>query len=351
MTSTNMHTHNRQAGQTTTIVALALGLFLLGVAGLAVDVTNWVFHRQMAQGAADAACTAGVMDLVSSASSGGTSFGNFPAGSPPASFLCSASSTTAACQYAAFNGYSAPGLLANQVSNDVKISFPSSAAGLQTCSSTVPPPCIPPTTTVANPFILVNVFDRVPTTFTGIITGKRTADVSASAVCAVINSTAPVPIIVLNPSCSHAFQMSGNPTLQIVGGPSRSVEVNSSNASCAAATTNAAGGCDASGPTIDLSKGGTSFSGSEFAVVGQPKSAPSGFNPGTTGDWATGGPISDPYTLLAAPTSPSASPTDLTSVSNPLNTNTNYVPYPTNGCPDHAGCLLYQPGLYSHAII
>src|SRR6266478_1827742 len=106
MTSTNMHTRNRQAGQTTTIVALALGLFLLGVAGLAVDVTNWVFHRQMAQGAADAACTAGVMDLVSSASSGGASFGNFPTGSPPASFLCSAATTPpapAACQYAAFN--------------------------------------------------------------------------------------------------------------------------------------------------------------------------------------------------------------------------------------------------------
>ena len=346
MTSTNMHTRNRQAGQTTTIVALALGLFLLGVAGLAVDVTNWVFHRQMAQGAADAACTAGVMDLVSSASSGGTSFGNFPAGSPPASFLCSASSTTAACQYAAFNGYSAPGLLANQVSNDVKISFPSSAAGLQTCSSTVPPPCIPPTTTVANPFILVNVFDRVPTTFTGIITGNRTADVSASAVCAVINSTAPVPIIVLNPSCSHAFQMSGNPTLQIVGGPSRSVEVNSSNASCAAATTNAAGGCDASGPTIDLSKGGTSFSGSEFAVVGQPKTAPSGFNPGTTGDWATGGPISDPYMLVSAPTVPAASPTDLPA--GPI-----MVTYPTDGCPDHppAQCAEYKPGLYTNPIV
>src|SRR5260370_11128204 len=99
MTSTNMHTRNRQAGQTTTIVALALGLFLLGVAGLAVDVTNWVFHRQMAQGAADAACTPGVMDLVAGASSGAASFGNFPTGSPPAPFLCSASSTTLAREY------------------------------------------------------------------------------------------------------------------------------------------------------------------------------------------------------------------------------------------------------------
>src|SRR5260370_29636810 len=133
MTPTNLamgrQIRNRQAGQTTTIVALALGLFLLGVTGLAVDVTNWVFHRQMAQGAADAACTAGVMDLVASASAGGASYGNFPASSPPNSFLCSASSTTAACQYASFNGYSAPGLVANQPSNDLKISFSASAPG------------------------------------------------------------------------------------------------------------------------------------------------------------------------------------------------------------------------------
>jgi hypothetical protein len=336
-----MHTRNRQAGQTTTIVALALGLFLLGVAGLAVDVTNWVFHRQMAQGAADAACTAGVMDLVSSASSGGTSFGNFPTGSPPASFLCSASSTTAACKYASYNGYGAPGLVANQVSNDVKISFPTSAAGLQTCSSTVPPPCIPPTTTVANPFILVNVFDRVPTTFTGIITGKRTADVSASAVCAVINATAPVPIIVMNPSCTHAFQIDGSSTVQIVGGPARSIEVNSNNTTCAAATGNSQ--CLSSG-TIDLSQGGPSFTGSEFAVVGQPKTAPTGFMPGTTGDWSGGGPISDPYALVSAPNSSGL----LTSLTNtaPIS-----VAHNIDGCPDSAGCNKYLPGIYTNPIV
>src|SRR5712692_5045724 len=343
MTSTNMHTRNRQAGQTTTIVALALGLFLLGVAGLAVDVTNWVFHRQMAQGAADAACTAGVMDLVASASAGGASYGSFPASppSPPNSFLCSASSTTAACQYAAFNGYNAGGLVANQVSNDVKISFPSSAPGLSVCSSTNPPPCIPPAAIAPYPFILVNVFDRVPTTFTGIITGNRTADVSASAVCAVINSTAPVPIIVMNPSCTHAFQVDGASTVKIVGGPTRSIEVNSNNTTCAAAT--GLSQCLSSG-TIDLSQGGPNFTGSEFAVVGQPKTAPTGFMPGTTGDWSGGGPISDPYALVSAP--------DKTGLSTSL-TNTAPIPVLHNidGCPDDHGCLKYLPGIYTNPIV
>jgi Putative Flp pilus-assembly TadE/G-like len=343
--TTSQHAANRQAGQTTTLVALALGIFLLGLAGLSVDVSNWWFHKQMAQGAADAACTAGVMDLLSNASAG-SSVGGFPAGSPPAAFTCSSGSTTAACQYATLNGYGGGGLQAGQGSNDVQISFPGSVPGVATCSSTVPPPCVPATATVANPFILVNVVDRVPTTFTGMITSNRTTDVTASAVCGVLQSTAPVPIIVLNPSCPHAFQMSGNPTLKIVGGPTRSVEVNSSNSSCAAATTNSANGCNSNGPTIDLSKGGPSYTGSEFAAVGQPKTPPTGFTPGTTGDWATGGPISDPYALLSAPTVPSLSPTNSGGVAvlyDPTNA--------TTGCPDHSGCSLYKPGLYTSPIV
>jgi Putative Flp pilus-assembly TadE/G-like len=340
---------NRQAGQTTTIVAMVLGLFLLGMAGLAVDVSNWWFHRQMAQGAADAACTAGVMDLLGNASSGGA-FGNFPAGSPPASFLCSGASTTAACKYAALNGYPAGGLVANTPSNDVKISFPGSVPGMQTCSTTVPPPCVPATTTVANPFILVNVFDRVPTTFTGIITGKHTMDVATSAVCGVLQSTAPVPIIVMNPTCQHAFELSGSTTVKIAGGPTRSIEVNSSNLTCAAATGTSQ--CDASG-TIDLSKGGPNFTGGDFAVVGQPKSAPGNFIPGTTGHWSSGGPISDPYALVSAPSVPAQSPTDdgFPIHPNQLNTYAGYVAHNVDGCPDGAGCIEYQPGLYQQSIV
>ena len=333
---------NPQAGQTTTIVAVAMGLFLLGMAGLAVDVTNWFFHRQMAQGAADAACTAGVMDLLANASGGG-SLGNFPVGSPPASFNCSSASSSAACQYAALNGYNGTGRVANVASNDVVVSFPSSLPGMNVCSSTNPPPCVPATSTVAHPFILVNVLDRVPTTFTGTITGRRTTDVAASAVCGVLQSTAPVPIIVLNPSCQHSFQLSGSSTVKIIGGPTRSVQVNSDNASCAAATSNSPSQCNSTGPTIDLSRGGPSFSGSDFAVVGQPKTAPTGFSPGTSGGWSNGGPISDPYMLVSAPTRPALSVTD---------NNPTMVSYGVDGCPDQTSkCAEYKPGLYTHPII
>ena len=45
-------------GQVTITVVLAMGIFLLGAMGFAVDMANLWFHRQSAQTAADAACTA-----------------------------------------------------------------------------------------------------------------------------------------------------------------------------------------------------------------------------------------------------------------------------------------------------
>ena len=80
-----------------------------------------------------------------------------------------------------------------------------------------PPPCVP--TGVASPFIEVVVKDRVPTTFTGLLSGNRTTDVAGSAVCGMLQSTSPVPIIVLHPTCSHPFEVSGSATVKIVGGP------------------------------------------------------------------------------------------------------------------------------------
>jgi len=326
---------SRQSGQTVTLVLLCLGLFLLAAVGLSVDISNWWLHKQTAQGAADAACTAGVMDLLANAT--GQSVGGFPAGAPPASFNCSTATGAAACKYAALNGYDGSGFVASTPSNDVAVSFPGSVPGLNACGPTNPPPCVP--STVATPFIQVTVRDRVPTTFTGLVSGKRTTDVAGSAVCGVLQSTSPVPIVVLNPTCPHPFQISGNSTVKIVGGPPRSVQVNSSNASCAAATSNAANQCNSTGPVIDLSKGGPSFSGSDFGVFGQPKTAPAGF---TGANWTTGTPISDPYMQVSAPTVPTTSVTNTAPIA---------VAYNVDGCPDHSGCSKYLPGLYTKAIV
>src|SRR5947207_2615154 len=156
-----------ESGQTLVLTLLILGIFLLGAVAFTTDYANGFFHRQNAQDAADAACTAGIMDLLANAQ--GNSLGNFPTSpaSPPNSFLCSNASTAAPCQYAALNGYSAPGLTANAPSNDVQISFPSSVTGFTP----------PPTTLAAYPFLQVDLTDRIGVGFAGLITGNKTVDV------------------------------------------------------------------------------------------------------------------------------------------------------------------------------
>src|ERR1700722_14588575 len=51
-------------GQTMGAVVLALSLFLLGAVAFGVDIAHMWSHRQAAQPAADAACTAGAMDML-----------------------------------------------------------------------------------------------------------------------------------------------------------------------------------------------------------------------------------------------------------------------------------------------
>jgi Flp pilus assembly protein TadG len=320
---------HQESGQTLAMVVLVLGIFLMGAVAFSVDYSNVYFHRQNAQNAADAACTAGVMDLL--ANSQGNTLGNFPANSPPNSFQCSSNTTAAPCKYATLNGYSTPGLSAGTPSNDVRISFPSSVPGVTP----------PPSSLAAYPFLQVDVTDRVPTWFAGLVSGGRTVDVGARAICALQQAHAPVPIIVLNPSCTQAFDVSGSASVTIVGGPSRSIQVNSNNQSCAAATTASGSGCAGSG-TIDLTYGGPTFNGGSFGVFGAPATAPGGFSGGSTGSWSPGAtPISDPYALVSAPAKP------LTAAPAPVP-----VPYGVDGCPDHTKkCQEYSPGLYTTPIV
>src|SRR6202162_950442 len=91
-----------ESGQALVFLVLALGLVFVGAGALSVDMSNLWFHRQAAQNAADAACTAGAMDLLVGAQGGATGHQGFVAGT---AFACSAASTAAPCQYAGKNGY------------------------------------------------------------------------------------------------------------------------------------------------------------------------------------------------------------------------------------------------------
>src|SRR5579875_1268043 len=324
-----------ESGQASVFVVLALGLFLLGAIGGAVDIANLWFHRQAAQTAADAACTAGAMDMLAQAE-----------GSPSYSWItgktsdCKGTTNVAPCQYAALNGYDGSGLIAQTPSNKVALSYPASVSGV-----TTPPAGLAPT-----PFLQVNITDRVKVFFLGMLSGNKTMDVGAKAVCGLVQAKSPVPIIVLNPTCPHAFQVSGSAQVNIIGGPSRSIQVNSNNTTCAAATQNSGcptisqpGGCPApSNSAINLCQGGPNFDGSSFGVTGAPGQPASGFNTQNDGTWSVAAPISDPYAQVPVPSLPALSPTNSTPLS---------VGSGVNGCPDTAGCDEYQPGLYNHSII
>ena len=52
-----------EEGQAVVLVALAMGVFLLGAVGLAVDGSHLYSQRQMAQSAADSAAIAGIMSI------------------------------------------------------------------------------------------------------------------------------------------------------------------------------------------------------------------------------------------------------------------------------------------------
>lgn len=325
-------------GQTTIFVVIAMAMFLLGFVGFAVDMTNLWFHRQMAQGAADASCQAAVMNVLVPTATQGFTVGT--------SFNCSGSPGATPCEYATLNGYNGTGLVANTPSNSVVVNFP------LTVTPGIDPAQLPPGTLVPFPYLQVVVTDRVQQTFSPLITGRATADVQAAATCGITLSKAPVPIIVLNPTCTHPFEVSGSATLKIVGGPTRSVQVNSFNQTCAAAT--APSGCTGNA-NIDLSQGGPNFTGSQFGTFGAPGTASPGFQAGTTGSWANTSPISDPFITTPPPNLPALAPAPT------------MVAYGAFGCPDQtgangtpcgniratlgSGCCRYQPGLYNAAIV
>src|SRR5206468_7855371 len=118
----------------------------------------------------------------------------------------------------------------------------------------------------------------------------------------------PIPMIVLNPVCAHSLDVQGSAEIKIVGGPPKSIQVNSNSTYpspslppiCAAATTGSTGSCTANA-VIDLSQGGVAGTGSMFGTFGGQYPAPPGFLPGSTGSWQEQSPISDPFATLPAP--------------------------------------------------
>ena len=86
--------NHRESGQALVFLVLALGLVFVAAGALSVDMSNLWFHRQAAQNAADAACTAGAMDLLVDAQGLATGHQGFVNGT---GFNCTTTSTASPC--------------------------------------------------------------------------------------------------------------------------------------------------------------------------------------------------------------------------------------------------------------
>jgi hypothetical protein len=321
-----------EAGQAAISICMILGMFLLGVLGFAVDLTNIWFHRQAATAAADAACQAGAADML--ATNGGMSLPN-KGFTPGTASDCVSSPSATMCTYANLNGYNGSGLNSGAPSNSVSWTFPSSVSGVPAGGGTYS-------------FMAVTISENVKTYLESLLTGSHYQNINIVSTCGITLVKEAAPMVVLNPTISGAFTYSGGGTLDIVGGPSRGLQVNSSSST---AISWAASGM------INLSAGGPNNSGSDAAIVGGPATVPnngssSGYNGGTTGTWKSGIlPVSDPFGNVGVPAS-------VKSLTPSTTTSGKWVTYGTDGCPDHSGstgssseaCLEYGPGYYPSGI-
>ena len=322
-----------ESGQAAVFLVLAMGLFLIGSMGFVVDGANLWFHRQSAQTAADAACTAGAMNMLSVAAGANPPNPNWIG----TSFQCSGSTSSGGgnvpnsgfgpCQYAALNGYTSSGLQADKAGSDVSVSFPGSFASIPSCSSGI---SLCSATAVANtPYLQVNVTDRVQTTFIGMLNGGHTVDVGAQAMCGLSNVLSAVPILVLNPNApnsgaANTLTADNGVSLTVFGGLQKSIQVNSSDPAAV----------DMSSATVDLSQA-NGGAGGNFAVVTRETQTNANVTlANTSSHWVNAaGLTSDPFALIDPPAQPA----------------TNGSVNSLGSCPGYdpnVSCDDYQPGYY-----
>ncbi|MGO4212326.1 pilus assembly protein TadG-related protein, partial [Terriglobus sp. YAF25] len=220
-----MRFFEEEDGQAVIIVALAMSIFLIGAVGLGIDGSHLYSQRQMAQTAADAAATAGMMSVFNSTNTSGTA-----AFSTSGSFTCGTSDAKTPCVYARNNGFG------GTASDTVTIDYPGSSGAPGVSLATGYPVNV----------VRATVSRSVNTFLIGLI-GQSATTVSATATAAIVSVVAPVPILVTHPTKTSSLSLQGTPSIKICGGPSRSIQVNSTSTTAASTGGNS---------SIDLSHAG-----------------------------------------------------------------------------------------------
>ena len=316
---------NGESGQAILIVAVSMSIFLLGATGLAIDVSHLYAQRQMAQAAADAGAMAGIVSVFDNYNAAANTAGaGTSAFATNAGFTCATSSAKTPCYYAqTLNGF-------NTGSDTVAIDYPTAA------TVGVPPGSLSGSDPVN--LLRVTVSRQVPTTLMQFLS-PATPTIKASATGAIVQVDSPIPIVVTHHTLAGAFSSNGNPTVTICGGPSQSIQVNSTSATAAGLGSNT---------TIDLSKAGpldpgdcSAGTGANMGVWGGPAT------PGWTDLLGVGqyiqpnDPLEDPLRGVTAPVVATTVTPTHTALANGV-----------NGCPASPAkaCFLYSPGYYTSDI-
>lgn len=194
-----------ESGQAVILVVVALGIFLIAALGLAIDGGQMYAHRQMAQGAADAAAQAGMMSIFRGTNI--TSTPSFGVGIPPlASYVCTTADARTPCVYARYNGFG------GTASDTVTLSYPVALTGVTLSYSSVP-------------VLVVTVQRTFKTGLMRFIPGApSTATITAKGTAGLIGEVSPSCMYVLDPSASNAFQATNGAQVTMNG---CSIQVNS----------------------------------------------------------------------------------------------------------------------------
>jgi hypothetical protein len=187
-------------------------------------------------------------------------------------------------------------------------------------------PGVPPISSgfgaIAHPYVQVSITYPVSLSFTKLVSSSSTFNMSAKASCGLNPVALPIPLLVLHHTASAAVSVGGTAAINILGGPNRSIQVNSSSATAVSVG------------TVNLSQAGPSGTGGDFAVFGGPSTKPAGVNVGTTGHWVVpASPVGDPWVIVAA-----------MSVRRPGRRRRSLH---GEWCPDPVGCVEFTGGNYA----
>jgi Flp pilus assembly protein TadG len=174
-----------RGGQAIILFIVAMGIVMIGATGLAVDAGQMYAQRQMAQAAADAAASAGILSIMRGTNA--TSTYTFGTGSTPiASYVCTTTDGRTPCVYARDNGFGAT------ASDTVTLSYPATVSGATLASVTVPAFAVTVQRTLNNSLIR----------FAG---GGAQTTISAKATAGITGTSSTYCLIALSSSLPYAF--------------------------------------------------------------------------------------------------------------------------------------------------